>query len=359
VPWRVDLRVDHTKRGPGEGSSACADFDSIARELESRGILTRSATKWWPSQIANSLRRPVYTGFTVWSRTEQYRTPDGRRHRRIRPKEQWIWSKEPTHEALIPLPTWNRIQTEMKRRSRHKTKPNYQTSEFILTGLLRCWCGARMHGHGNSRKNAKGTTVHYRAYRCSAVKTGSAYHRPARGGDIEEEVLTAVAALGRSPEFLDCARKRIVLDRMREGTATARNLDQVRGELEEVKRKQGVLYQDRLSGRLDLERWQRFHDDLVGREEDLAERITEEERILLSAGGGAHSVGEILEVLRDFRRVFDGLEMRERKLLLQSIVEGVLFGKGASATVTFHSPWAQMFAGEQPATVRGTTRKAQ
>ncbi|MHC4861791.1 MAG: hypothetical protein ACYTDY_17060, partial [Planctomycetota bacterium] len=178
---------------------------------------------------------------------------------------------------------------------------------------------------------------------------------------IEDEVLRVVERIGESPEFLDRARKRVVLDRMREGTTTAKSLDGLRNDLEEVKRKQGILYEDRLAGRLDVERWQRFHGELVSREEELVARIDEEERALLSAGSGAHSVGEILDVLRDFRGVFEALEMRERKLVLQSLLQGVRFGRSQTVSVQFLAPWSRLFASESPRAEAGTMldRRAQ
>ncbi len=52
---------------------------------------------WSRSQIQAMLRNPKYTGFNVWGRHDKRR---GRPF--IRPREQWVWSAEPTHEALIP-----------------------------------------------------------------------------------------------------------------------------------------------------------------------------------------------------------------------------------------------------------------
>jgi DNA invertase Pin-like site-specific DNA recombinase len=51
---------------------------------------------WAKSQVQSMLRNPRYTGFNVWNRHD---------HRKgrpcIRPREQWVWSDEQTHEPLV------------------------------------------------------------------------------------------------------------------------------------------------------------------------------------------------------------------------------------------------------------------
>lgn len=52
---------------------------------------------WSKSQLHSLLRNPKYTGFNIWGRH------DKRKGRPVmRPRDKWVWSATPTHEAIIP-----------------------------------------------------------------------------------------------------------------------------------------------------------------------------------------------------------------------------------------------------------------
>jgi hypothetical protein len=112
--------------------------------------------------------------------------------------------------------------------------------------------------------------------------------------------------------------------------------------------------QDRLEGRLDVERWERFHSDLVTQEDGLRARIESEEKVLM-AGDGPADLGQILEILRHFRRVFDRLEPFHKKAVLRGMVADVRVAKTRkiAVCVEWHSPWS----GESPASRRVPDQK--
>jgi site-specific DNA recombinase len=102
------------------------------------------------------LGNPRYTGYQVWNKQRRDEVlldiddvAAGHVSRmRWNPKDQWIWSAEPTHEALVSRETFNQAQARVAARS--PTSPRAaQTSPrpYALRGRLRCGlCRRRLQG---------------------------------------------------------------------------------------------------------------------------------------------------------------------------------------------------------------------
>jgi DNA invertase Pin-like site-specific DNA recombinase len=55
---------------------------------------------WTLHGVYALLQNPKYTGYMVWNRYTEG-NHNGRRHRRLNPRQQWVWSDEPSHPAII------------------------------------------------------------------------------------------------------------------------------------------------------------------------------------------------------------------------------------------------------------------
>lgn len=55
----------------------------------------RRTGMWGRSSVWEILHNPKYSGFMVWNRRQR------KRGGRLNPPEKWVWSEEPTHEALV------------------------------------------------------------------------------------------------------------------------------------------------------------------------------------------------------------------------------------------------------------------
>ena len=107
---------------------------------------------WSKSQLHSLLRNPKYTGYNVWGRH------DKRRGRPVkRPRDQWIWSATPTHEAIVSRELFDAVEERAERRcappqaSRPKAYPQRQNRRpgrfYVLRGRVYCaLCGRRMEG---------------------------------------------------------------------------------------------------------------------------------------------------------------------------------------------------------------------
>jgi len=107
---------------------------------------------WSKSQLHSLLRNPKYTGYNVWGRH------DKRRGRPVqRPREQWVWSATPTHEAIVPRELFDAVEERARRNGgpTHDAKPKHYPQRpggkpgrlYVLRGRVRCGiCGRRMEG---------------------------------------------------------------------------------------------------------------------------------------------------------------------------------------------------------------------
>jgi site-specific DNA recombinase len=64
---------------------------------------------WTVNSVYAILQNPKYTGHMVWNRYANTGT-NGRRGRRLNPPEQWIWSPEPAHPAIITRALYDAAQ---------------------------------------------------------------------------------------------------------------------------------------------------------------------------------------------------------------------------------------------------------
>ena len=114
--------------------------------------------KWAKSAIRAILGNPRYTGFEVWNKqrkdevlvdvedvalghiTKQRWNDEG----------EWIWSTEPTHEALVSRELFDAAQAMFDRNKRATTRTPRAGRQYLLAGLMHCdICGRRMQGHWN------------------------------------------------------------------------------------------------------------------------------------------------------------------------------------------------------------------
>ena len=104
-------------------------YSAIARMLNESVVLSPSAADrarnshrdpngWAASAVRAILTNPRYTGHEVWNRQRRdydlldpTAPADGHvRRMRWNGRDSWIWSPEPTHEALVDRDEWHRVQ---------------------------------------------------------------------------------------------------------------------------------------------------------------------------------------------------------------------------------------------------------
>jgi DNA invertase Pin-like site-specific DNA recombinase len=117
----------------------------LARMLSEKGYRSSKGKPWSVAGVTALLKKPMYAGHYTYGRHQfskyQPRTKPGK----YRARDEWITIPD-NHPAIVPQELFDRVQRLLKERKRH-TSPNGMTTEFMLSGLLRCsHCGQGMHG---------------------------------------------------------------------------------------------------------------------------------------------------------------------------------------------------------------------
>jgi len=155
-----------------------ASSHTLAANLSAAGRATpRGARKWHPSTIYRILRRPLYCG--VWS---EY--IDGVLHTASVPE-------------IIDATVWQQAQHRLD-------MPRYRSTArpFLLTGFLRCSCGAAWTGRTRSPTSAY--------YRCSSImqrmqREACTMPGAIRADRLEEAVWSALVDLLQQTDWLEIA----------------------------------------------------------------------------------------------------------------------------------------------------------
>jgi site-specific DNA recombinase len=121
----------------------------IAKHLTQRGLLMRGKP-WRMQKIQTILSDHLYMGeFFANVRDSKAKTK--------RPAEEWITVNIP---AIIDAATFEQVRRRRESRAPAETPPRLTNSPTLLTGLLKCACGASM-------MIATGKSGHYKYYKCT------------------------------------------------------------------------------------------------------------------------------------------------------------------------------------------------
>ena len=114
----------------GKGSTA------IANALNAEGVLTRLGFEWHPSTIQKMLRNYNYTGNLLLQKTyrENHLTKRTLKNNGELPK----YRAADTHEAIIPLETFEAVQAEIERRAAIHAPKKDNKASYPFSGKIIC-----------------------------------------------------------------------------------------------------------------------------------------------------------------------------------------------------------------------------
>jgi site-specific DNA recombinase len=118
---------------------------------------------WQVSVVARILGNPKYTGYMVYGRT---RTSKGKRGHKV-PADQWLWSPQPAHPAIITRDLWDTAQASGQAHGSSRDEPGLSTHpaaryNYALRGIVRCReCNRRMTGHRKTSRAGAAPVAYY------------------------------------------------------------------------------------------------------------------------------------------------------------------------------------------------------
>jgi hypothetical protein len=149
--------------------------------------------RWTRAAVRYMLTNPAYLGDVVFGRMPADHVE--RAETRVRPESEW-YGRERAHEPVIDRPTFARVQALL---GEHRQMTRGVRSDWILSGIVRCRCGASMasSGGGHAGKNP-------RTYRCVTKGMHASARCPYPGAILkpwlEEAMLATLASVIESPK---------------------------------------------------------------------------------------------------------------------------------------------------------------
>ncbi|HTP65178.1 MAG TPA: recombinase family protein, partial [Geobacteraceae bacterium] len=232
----------------------------IAAHLNERG-LTMRGRRWRKNIIHDMLKNRLYLGEYTFNRIEA-------KTRRVKPEAEWITCRV---EPIISPDTFAQVQQKLVSRSPVKTPPRIVNAPTLLTGLIKCGCGASM-------TIATGKGGRYRYYKCSSrindlAKGSGCTNSSVPMDKLDGLVLEAVANRVFTPERVAVMMKELQHNLKDSRKDYDEQLKKLTKELDAVKLQQDRLYEAVEKGLLHIDGTlqERVHRHQARRQEILTE----------------------------------------------------------------------------------------
>ena len=193
-------------------------YRRIAQLLNREGIQSPRGKKWCQSTIRDLLLNPAYGGDAVYNRHTYgkfhgtdgegpVRRPRTERGRTIHNEEDsWIVVTD-AHDAIVPRSLSLAARAKIKDKGRRQQNRQRASSPYLLSGLVFCSCGSKMHGMPLVRRH-NGNEYRYRRYACGEYLSGARVGHPST---VDAEALErVVVAKIRSAYFQADIRAQVV-----------------------------------------------------------------------------------------------------------------------------------------------------
>ena len=157
--------------------------EAIALRLDAAGAPSPDGEGWHPTAVGKILANPKYTGYMVYGRTRNTGKSQRPGERKVRavPREEWTWSAQPSHPALVTRELWQAAQRGGRR--------------YPLRSRLRdAQCGHRMSGTTRAGRRDDQSYTYYVCPNNTKNPHGARKCPDHVRASIREDVITAAIA---------------------------------------------------------------------------------------------------------------------------------------------------------------------
>ena len=247
-----------------EGILCPSEYKKENGENYKNGNRLESTSYWTYSTINRILSSEMYIGNMVQGKTQR------KMHSKTKPIERQEWIVVPnTHEAIIDIGTWNKVQNLLKRRTRSL---DLKSNMGIFAGFLKCGdCGRALTKKRNIQNGKE-----FVYYNCGTyVRSGSKF---CKSHSIAQNVLekiilkdlnTMISGIDNLKELID--RNKIPkTDIIQEVEA---NKKRIQSELCKVHNKKRAVYEDYQEKLISKEEYISYKQDYIKMEKRLLKQI--------------------------------------------------------------------------------------
>ncbi len=284
--------------------------------------------KWSSERISEMLKNEVYIGNMVQGRSKKA-SYKSKKTIKI-PKEKWM-IVENTHEAIIDKETFQKVGELIKSR----THTRHRTYDFPLKGIVFCKeCGYPLASI--KRKLAGDKSVMY--FLCRTYQRFTQYHQCAchcvRVEDVSKAVVDEVRRVCEN--YLNCldtkklaenAQKQIEIELRKQG----RDITALKTKIESVRMKIDNAYDDKLSGNIDNQTFQRIYAKLRDEETTARNKLTE----LENSKKDTPTISE--DKIKELAQKFTNAENYTRELFV-SLIERIELSENKELDIHFKFP---------------------
>lgn len=284
--------------------------------------------KWSSERISEMLQNEVYIGNMVQGRVKKASYKSKKLIKM--PREEWI-VVENTHEAIIDKETFQKVGELIKSR----THTRHRTYDFPLKGIVFCKeCGYPLATI--KRTLSGGKPILY--FICRTYQRFTQYHECTchcvRVEDVSDAVVSEVRRICKN--YLDCldtekltekAQKQLQTELRKQG----RDITALKTKMESIRMKIDNAYDDKLSGNIDNQTFQRIYAKLQEEEAAARAKLTE----LENSKKDSPSINE--EKIKELVERFIDSEDYTRELFV-SLIEKIELSENKELDIHFKFP---------------------
>ena len=268
----------------------------IASYLNNFDIESRTGKQWSTERIRAILRQPAYVGKIMW----HDQVFDGK------------------HEPIIPKELWDQAQELI--RSRKRIPSRTHQSQHLLSGIAECGdCGRKLTAHHGQKKKDGTRYVFYSHY--TDVQRGAcrAFHRSA--DKLERLALDEIGKAASTGVLQRLAAQELSKQLEKEGVPLLERRQTITSELAGLSERFNK-WADRLDrGLIDESQFTQQNKRLLTRKSELSRELQEIDLRLAEQENVQVSLEAAQEALEQFPKVWEHLEIQERRELLRQLIE--------------------------------------
>jgi site-specific DNA recombinase len=271
--------------------------EKIARMLNLRKVPTKAGVQWAPGTIGVMIRNRVYCG--------EVRSNGGH--------------VEGRHEGIIDRDQFEIAQGIIDSRSTIPSRA--QSSRHLLSGIAHCsQCGQRLVNHSINQGPEK---KRYDFYRHNpVVKTGMSCKGFFKSAAIlESAVVDQISEIAVSRDIQKVLLEEVRNQSSKKQIPTVKERDKLLIEMESMGEKFSQ-WADRLdSGKIDEDQFERQNAKLLERKKVVQEKLSTIDAELSQEENLEVTLKEVQSMLKDFPKMWDELELEERREVLRLLIE--------------------------------------